>query len=380
MKKCKILILLLLSVVAFALQTTINVKAEENFAPNAKSAILMTSNGNVLYQKNSNEKQPIASIVKLMTLGVVFDEVEKGKLSLEDEVFVSDYAASMGGSQMFLDANSKHKLCDIIKGVIVASANDGAVVLAETVAGSESGFVKMMNEKASKMGLTNSCFTDCTGLSSEHYSTAKDVATLASSVLTHDIYQKYSTIWLENYTHPSGRVTELNNTNRLVRFFSGCDAGKTGSTDEAGYCLVATAKKEGMRLISVVLGEKSSSDRFSESKDILNYGFNHYESKLLHSSKEICYTTSFKKCHRLIDLYSEKDLELIVKKGSDAEYEIEYEIIKDSAPIKHGEVVGYAKVISDGEVVSKVNLVVKEDVNKSSIFEVADSLINKWKI
>lgn len=358
----------------------INVRAQDGLAQNAKSAILIAENGKVLYEKNCDEKQPIASIVKLMTLKLAFDNIDKGKLKLDDEIFVSEYASSMGGSQMFLDANSKHKLTDIIKGVIVASANDGAVVLAETIAGSENAFVKMMNEEASTLGLSNSCFTDCTGLSGDHYSTARDVAILASSVLTNNLYQSYSKIWLENYTHPTGRVTELSNTNRLIRFFSGCDAGKTGSTDEAGFCLAATAKRDNMRLISVVLGAKTSADRFNESKDVLNYGFNHFENKVLFTTGDVCHTTSFRRYHDLVELYPQKNLEVVLPKGKEVNYETQVELFTNSAPIKKGEVVGEIKVVSDGDVISKVNLISKQDIEKSSLFEIADNLIKKWKI
>lgn len=358
----------------------INVRAQDGLAQNAKSAILIAENGKVLYEKNCDEKQPIASIVKLMTLKLTFDNIDKGKLKLDDEIFVSEYASSMGGSQMFLDANSKHKLTDIIKGVIVASANDGAVVLAETIAGSENAFVKMMNEEASTLGLSNSCFTDCTGLSGDHYSTARDVAILASSVLTNNLYQSYSKIWLENYTHPTGRVTELSNTNRLIRFFSGCDAGKTGSTDEAGFCLAATAKRDNMRLISVVLGAKTSADRFNESKDVLNYGFNHFENKVLFTTGDVCHTTSFRRYHDLVELYPQKNLEVVLPKGKEVNYETQVELFTNSAPIKKGEVVGEIKVVSDGDVISKVNLISKQDIEKSSLFEIADNLIKKWKI
>lgn len=358
----------------------INVKAQEDLLQNAKSAILIAENGKVLYEKNCDEKQPIASIVKLMTLKLTFDSLDKGKLKLDDEVYVSENASSMGGSQMFLDANSKHKLSDIIKGVIVASANDGAVVLAETVAGSESSFVKMMNEEAIKLGLGNSNFTDCTGLSGDHYSTARDVATLASNVLTNSLYQTYSKIWLENYTHPTGRVTELSNTNRLIRFFSGCDAGKTGSTDEAGYCLAATAKRDNMRLISVVLGAKTSADRFSDSKDILNYGFNHFENKILFTVDDVCHTTSFRRYHDLVDLYPQKNLEVVLPKGKEINYQTQVELFTNSAPFKNGDVVGEIKVVSDGNIISKVNLISKQDIDKSSLFEIADNLIKNWKI
>lgn len=380
MKKLKFLVVAALLTMLLFTGGQKNVYAQENFIEKAKSAILISENGKVLYEKNSEEKRQVASIVKLMTLKLVFDNLQQGKLNMEDEVVVSDNAAAMGGSQMFLDASSSHKLKDIIKGVIVASANDGAVVLAETVAGSEAGFVKLMNEKAKEMGLNSSHFTDCTGLSSDHYSTAKDVAMLASNVLTNDYYKEYSNIWLENYTHPSGRVTELANTNRLIRFYNGCDAGKTGSTDEAGYCLTASAEKNNLRLISVVLGEENSSDRFSETKDLLNYGFNHYESKTIFNCDEVVSQACFKKHHEPIDLYVEKDLRLVYEKGQELVYDTEIVLNKQSAPIKSGEVVGEIRVLFNGEVYAKGNLIVRKDVEKSTIFELADSLIKKWKI
>ncbi|MFR2149293.1 MAG: serine hydrolase [Christensenellales bacterium] len=250
-------------------------KAEAPITLTSPSAILCeASTGQVIFEKNADERRPVASVNKVMTILLTLEAVDEGRVSLEDQVTVSPRAASMGGSQAFLDAGERYKLSELLKTVIVASANDSAVALAEHLAGTEESFVRLMNARAEELGLTNTHYANCTGLpAQEHYTTARDVAKLSAQLDLHPIYYRYSTIWMDEIKHRGGRVTSLTNTNRLIRFYPGCDGYKTGSTNEARYCVSATAKKEGMRLIAVVLGTPAGQTRFDEARAMLEYGF-----------------------------------------------------------------------------------------------------------
>ena len=234
--------------------------------------------GKVIFEKNADERRPVASVTKVMTILLTLEAIDDGRVSLGDSVPVSARASGMGGSQVFLDANKDYRLRDLLKSVIVASANDAAVALAEYMDGAEEAFVRRMNQRAQELGLTNTHYVNCTGLPAQgHYTTARDVAKLSAQLDSHPLYYEFSTIWMDELTHPGGRVTQLTNTNRLIRFYSGCDGYKTGSTNEAKYCICATAQKNGLRLIAVVLGANASQTRFDEARSMLEYGFSGYQ-------------------------------------------------------------------------------------------------------
>ena len=200
--------------------------------------------GRVIFEKNADERRPVASVTKIMTILLTLEAIDEGRVDADDSVLVSPRASGMGGSQVFLDANRSYRLSDLLKSVIVASANDAAVALAEHLCGAEEAFVRRMNERAAELGLTNTHYVNCTGLPAEgHYTTARDVARLSAQLDRHPLYYTFSTIWMDELRHSSGRITQLTNTNRLVRFYPGCDGYKTGSTNEARYCMSATAKK-----------------------------------------------------------------------------------------------------------------------------------------
>ena len=261
--------------------------ADTSLDISSKSAILMDfSSGTILYEKDAEKHLPIASMVKMMTILLTFDEIDNGNLTEETMITTSENASGMGGSQVFIDPYVEYSAGDLIKSVIIASANDASVALAEHISGSEEAFVVKMNEKAKLLGMDNTNYTNCTGLPSpEQYSCAKDCAIVLKEVAGHDIYHKYSTIWMDELTHPSGRKTELVNTNRLIRYYEGCDGGKTGSTNEAGCCLSATAKRNNMRLISVIVGAQNSQTRFNECSKLFNYGFANFENKSIINSQ-----------------------------------------------------------------------------------------------
>ncbi len=244
----------------------------------AKSSFLMDyGTKTVMHEQNGQAHLPIASMCKIMTLLLSFEAIEEGKLSIDEEISVSERAASMGGSQVFLEANAKYPVKELIKSIVVCSANDSCVAMAERIAGSEGLFVEKMNEKAKVLGANDTLFANCTGLPKEpQYSCARDVALMLKALLNHEEYYDFGKVWLDKFQHPKGRYTEITNTNKLVRFYEGCDGGKTGFTNEAGFCLAATAKRGNMRIISVVIGEESSANRFEDVRTMFDYAFANY--------------------------------------------------------------------------------------------------------
>lgn len=355
-------------------------KADEAYT--AKSIILVDYNsGEVLKEDNADEKLPIASMVKMMTLLLTFEEMDKGNLALDTKITTTENASGMGGSQVFIDPYVTYTAEQMIKSVIMASANDASVALAEHISGSEDTFVKKMNERAKALGMTNTLYANCTGLPEpEQYSSARDVSILMKELLRHEIYFNYSTIWMDELIHPSGRKTELVNTNKLTRYYKGCDAGKTGSTSEAGYCLCASAKRDDMRLISVVIGSKTGQDRFNESASLFNYGFANFENKNIISSTTPLGNIEVKRAKiNEIEYYAEKPFYGLCKKGETDAFKTEIELDDSiSAPIKAGEKIGTITVIKDGQVKEEIAIVVKEDVKVLSYGESIKKIASNW--
>lgn len=346
-----------------------------------KSKILIEVNsGKVLDENNADEKLPIASIVKLMTLYIAFEALDNGSIMEEDLLQVSEYSASMGGSQLFLDANTEHKVCDLIKSIVIASANDSAVVLAENLAGSEENFVAKMNEKAVELSLASTHYVDCTGLNENGYSTARDVASLSRLVLTNPHYLKYSQIWLDSYVHPSGRETELANTNKLLRKYNYCVAGKTGTTEKAGYCYTSLCDNNGFKLIAVVLGADSTNDRFDIIKDTMQTGYANYKFTLKYCCGNFYQEIEIPKSkQKVVKLYLANDLGFVENKNSTLEFGETIKLNDYSLPIKAGAVVGELCLIDEnGEVVARADLVVNESVEKAGYFDNIETIINKW--
>ena len=251
--------------------------------------------GTLIYAKNENERRPIASMTKIMLLILAFEQEESGMLSFDETIKVSANASGMGGSQVFLEADGEYKASELIKSIIVSSANDASVAIAERLFGSERCAVNEMNAKAEAMGLKNTLFSNCTGLMKPtQYSSARDVAAMLSELIKHKKYFDYSKIYLDEITHSEDRKTMITNTNKLVKYYNGCDGGKTGFTNEAGFCLAATAKRGATRLVSVVIGEKDGKRRFSDSAALLNYGFDNYSSKMVISTESQEYQVNIK--------------------------------------------------------------------------------------
>ena len=348
----------------------------------AKSSILVDYNsGEVLKESNADERLPIASMVKMMTLLLTFEEMDKGNLTLDTKITTTENASGMGGSQVFIDPYVTYTAEQMIKSVIMTSANDASVALAEHISGSESTFVKKMNERAKSLGMVNTLYANCTGLPEpEQYSSARDVSILMKELLKHDIYFKYSTIWMDELIHPSGRKTELVNTNKLTRYYKGCDAGKTGSTSEAGYCLCASAKRDDMRLISVIIGSKTGQDRFNESASLFNYGFANFENKNIISDLTPIGTIEVKRAKiNEVEYFAEKPFYGLCKKGDNDTFKTEIKIDKAiSAPVKAGDKIGSICVIKDGQIKEEISLIVKEDIKVLSYKDGIKKIVSNW--
>ena len=319
-----------------------------------------------------------------MTIELVCEKLESGELDIDEKVVVSRNAQSMGGSQVFIEEGGEYTVGDLLKSTIVSSANDASVALAERISGSEDSFVVLMNKKAKELGLKNTNYVNCTGLpASNQYSCAKDTALLLKQVLTHDDYHKFSTIWMDTLSHPKGRESELVNTNKLIRYYEGCDGGKTGSTSEAGYCLVATAKRGDMRLIGSVLGAENGKKRFSETSSLLNYGFNNFENRqVVNKNSELGEKLQVKNSKQNeISVIAEKDIFVLSKKGEDNDITTKIELNESiKAPIKKGDKVGKIYVIRNSEVIDFSEILANEDANSITIMDNITKIAENWKL
>lgn len=367
MKKILIFIFLLMSIPM--------VKAEvEDLAPNAKSAIMIeASTGEILFQKNKDEKLAPASMTKMMSMILIMEEIENGNLKWDEMITTSERASSMGGSQIFLKAGEKMSVEDLLKGVAIASGNDAVVALAERIAGSEEAFVKRMNARGKDLGLKNTNFVNATGLTADnHYSSAYDMSLIAKELVKHEKILEFTGTYEDYLRKDTKSPFWLVNTNRLVRFKEGVDGLKTGFTNEAGYCLTATMKKDGMRLITVVMKEETANKRSVDTTKMLDYGFNVYMIQSILDEK-----TTIEK--RKVELGKDLMIEIIPKenitilnKKSDELKNITYKtnIDKIVAPVKKGDKVGTIDILEDNKVISTIDATVKNDIDKASIITI----------
>lgn len=346
----------------------------------AKSYVVVDNSQKVLVGKNENARREVASICKLMTTLITLEKIEANDLSLEEEFLTSIYASEVEGSQAFLDSGSKYKVADLLKSVIVASANDSAIVLAEGIAGSEKAFVRLMNDRAKSLGMTNTLYANSTGLPApEQYSTAKDTALLLSEIGTHELYHKYSNIWMDYLTHPSGRKTELVNTNRNIRYYDYCELGKTGFTDEAGYCLASKNIKGDFVIYAVVLGADSSADRFTDSMKLCNYAFANFTSeKVIERGQEIengVKITRGKKSDILLE--ASDDYYVTRKIGKDSPYAVDI-VLPDTveAKVSKGDKVGEVLIALDGVVEGTIDIIASENIEKENFLDVTKKVID----
>ena len=365
------------------MQTAVNAEnGAKSLQIRAKSAYLMDfGTGTPVYSQNEKAHLPIASMCKIMTLILTFDAVHAGIIDMDDEITVSEKAASMGGSQVFLEANAKYKVRELIKSVVVCSANDSCVALAETICGSEAVFTDKMNEKAKELGANDTLFANCTGLPKEpQYSCAKDVGIMLKALLQNEEYFAFGKVWMDKFSHPEGRFTEITNTNKLVRFYDGCDGGKTGFTNQAGFCLAATAKRGDMRIISVVIGAENSANRFEDTKTMFNYAFANYtvspvvEAGIVMEKRMSINGGKEKE----IGIYPEKSSYVFCKRGEKPSVTVETKLEKAYAPICKGDKVGELLVYKEGVEIDKIALLAEKNVEKANVFDRLRDVARGW--
>ncbi len=372
MKKIIVILIMLLMVIPLNVFATVN---QDNLSllENAKSGILVeASTGEILYEKNKDEKVSIASLTKMAAQIIILENIENGNLKWDEIITASSNAASMGGTQIWLTAGEKISVEDLFKGMSMASANDATVALAERIAGTESAFVKLMNDKVKELGLKNTVFKNSTGLDEEgHYSTAYDLSVIARELLNHDEILRFSSVYEDYIRKDTPNKFWLVNTNKLVRFYEGADGLKTGFTDAAGYTMAVTAKRDDMRLIAIVLGEDVSKTRNDETTELLDYGFNNYKVNLVKAKGETVKKIKVDKGSiDEVDIITENDI-LILNKKSDATINYDTKIIVNDIelPIKKGTIVGKIEVLYNDEVVKTDNLVAGNDVKKINYFK-----------
>lgn len=362
MKKIMLFILLLFPIF---------VKAED-LTPNAESGILIEySTGKILYSKKIDEKLAPASMTKIMTLLLIMEAVEEGKINLDDNISISTNASSMGGSQVFLEPNTEMKAEELIKSIAIASANDSAVAMAEAISGTTANFVSRMNSRAKELGCKNTNFKNVHGLDEEgHYSTAYDMSLIARELLKHEQILKYTSTYEAYLNKPNGTSTWMVNTNKLIKYYTGLDGLKTGFTKTAGYCLTSTAKRNDMRLISVVMKEPSSQVRNSETISLLNYGFSNYKIKTILKKDQKLGTIEVqngkKELADITILEDATNLELI---NDNKEYSFNIVTDKVKAPLKKGDKVGTLELTEQGTVIKRLNITVKENIPKANIWD-----------
>lgn len=387
MKKTKRLICLAISVLLMLNMSVFAEKATQVDTEvstkliSAKSGILMEqSTGEVLYEQNPDERLQIASVTKVMTMLLIMEAIDQGKIKLTDMVTVSDHAASMGGSQVFLEPGEQMSVDDMLKAIAVASGNDAAVAMAEFISGSEAAFVEKMNKRAEELGCINTHFINCNGLdeTADHYSSAKDIAIISKELLNHSKIFDYTTIWMDSLRNGA---FGLSNTNKLIRFYKGANGLKTGSTSMAKYCLSASAKRDDMQLIAVVICAPSSQDRFSSASALLDFGFANYE---VAKDEDINVSVPYV---RVTGGTTEQILPsvcgsgFILKKGNREKLEQHFELIDSvSAPVEQGQKLGEVIYTIDGNEVARRDVCATEAVERISILQMFARNLESWLI
>lgn len=357
----------LILVLSFVLSFPICANAAENKKLNVKSSILMSlDTGDVIKQNNAYEHLSPASVTKLMSILLILEAIDSGKIKLTDEVAATENAVSKGGSQIWLEVGEKMTVNDLFKAVVIASANDACTLLGEYVAGSDSAFVDMMNKRVETLGLKNSHFENCTGLDDEitnHYSCAYDLAVIAKEVMKHKLILKYSTVWLDSLRNGK---TELNNTNKMINKYNGMTGLKTGTTSNAGFCLCATATRDGISFVSVVLGAQTSNERFALTQELLDYGFANYKLDNIKIDNSKLKTVKVKNgVDKSITPKCELNKKLLLPKNSD-KITYEYSFLDEvKAPVKKGDRLGVITVYSGNKKISSIEL--KSDKNIKSV-------------
>lgn len=364
MKKLIFFILLFVTNFSFVI-------AAELTTYSASAILIEPTTQKIIYELNKDEKRPPASMTKLMTMLLIMEAIDEGRISLEDKVLISDNSSKMGGSQVFLETGMEIEVKQLLKGIAIASGNDAAVAMAEHIAGTTEEFVNMMNNKVQELELTNTNFVNVHGLDAEnHYSTAHDMAIIATNLLKYPEILSYTSLYEDYLVKPDGSKTWLVNTNKLVRFYPGVDGLKTGYTSSAGYCLTSTAQKNNIRFISVVMGVDTSEHRSADTTSLLNYGFSNYKLNTILTTDDIVGELHVKKGKiSKVDVVPVSDITDLIKKNENKDYSHNISYTNNKAPILKGDIVGKIEVIdNDGNVIKTVDLTVKEDVYKHSFW------------
>ncbi|RDE31697.1 D-alanyl-D-alanine carboxypeptidase [Parageobacillus thermoglucosidasius] len=377
MKKLLIRLLLFASIFLFTISSYVHAEEKKStargieLASEARSAILIERDtGAVLYEKNANEKLPPASMTKIMTMLLIMEAIDKGELSYKEKVRASEYAASMGGSQIFLEPGEEMTVDELLRGIAIGSGNDASVALAERIAGSEEAFVEMMNKKAKELGLKNTSFQNATGLPAKgHYSSAHDMAIMARELLKYEDITKYTSKYEDYLRENTDKKFWLVNTNRLVKFYPGVDGLKTGFTSEAKYCLTATAKKNGMRVIAVVFGAPTPKERNAQITRMLDYAFSQYKTHpVLKRNEVVAHANVSKGKKKTVALVTSEPISVLTKKGQSVnKMEKVIKVNKNAkAPIKKGDELGVLILKQDGKELLRSPIVAKENVAEAS--------------
>lgn len=340
----------------------------------SKSAVLMdASTGKILYEKNSHEKLPPASVTKVMTMLLICEALESGKINEDDDVQISETAASMGGSQIFLEAGEIQKVDTLLKSIAVASANDACVAMAEYVGGSVEEFVTLMNKRAKELGMNDTNFVNTNGLPVDnHYTSAYDIALMSKELLRHKKISKYLTTWMDEVVVGKKQAKiGISNTNKLVKHYTGATGVKTGFTQQAKYCLSASALRNNTHLIAVTLCAETSPIRFKDATNLLNYGFANYESVKICGANEKIATVKFEKGEKEnVDLVAKDDLSVLIKKGGNKDFKKKVIVKEDlKLPIKKNTELGVVKVYRGKELVGETKIINTEDINKASYLQ-----------
>ena len=348
----------------------------------AAALLVEPDSGQIIFEKNADEQRAVASVTKIMSILLTLEALDEGRITLEDQVTVSANAAGMGGSQVLLDAGEVQSVDVLLKSMIVGSANDATVALAEHIAGSVQVFVDRMNQRARDLGMLDTHFVNTTGLPADgQHTTARDVARMAMELSRHELFYNYSTVWLDEVVHESGRTTSLTNTNRLIRLYDGCDGLKTGSTNEAGYCMAASAKRGGMRLIAVVLGAATGKERFNIASEMMDYGFANYRRyPVTEKGARIRGELPVKGGSAdYVALELDDDLTLLLRRGDEQQVKLQPNLPEQAvAPVRQGEHVGSVDVLLGDRVVAQVHVVAAESVGRQRFADGFSKVISNW--
>ena len=359
---------------------TQNSEQQEN-APKitAKAGFLLEGkSGKILYEHNADQHLPIASMTKVATLGVVYDALAQGKIKMDDMVMVSERAASMGGSQAFLDAGSEYSVRDLIQSIVVASANDSCVALAEHISGSVENFVTQMNAFAQALGCRDTNFVNCTGLpATGAYSCARDMAKMYQKIMQSPHYADFNHVWMYDLTHPSGRVTGLTNTNKLIRRYQSCLGGKTGFTNEAGHCITVAAQRDDLQPIAVIIGAANSQTRFNESSALLDYAYQNFENKLIVDASQPLKTVNLKNgIVEQVTLYPAANYYHLTRKDQTGKIALALEIPDTvTAPLTTSMDLGKVMVTDNGKVIAEIPVRVQEEIKRANYWETVQKVV-----